>query len=138
MNDADDESLPRRPWLVGFALLLGVGVAVVWWPGCRQYPAVSSPESLSLMKLVYSAANTKSPERLSAARIQFTRLRDVGKFTPAEQAAFETILADADAGRWKQAEDAAFRFAEDQIGLGRPDTVNIDETMPIKPAPLRR
>ena len=61
-EDAPGNSRPR--WLLGVAGVMAAACAVVWWPGCRQYPAVSSRESLQMMKLLYTACNTKDPTRL--------------------------------------------------------------------------
>jgi hypothetical protein len=51
--------------MLGAAGVLLVALAVVWWPGCRQYPAASSEESLSLVKLLYTACNTRDAARLA-------------------------------------------------------------------------
>ena len=46
----------RRLWqMIGATGILLIPLLVIWWPGCRQYPAVTSKESLGLMKLLYAA-----------------------------------------------------------------------------------
>jgi len=101
--------------------LLAIPAAVVWWPGCRQYPPVSSRESLRLMKLLYSACNTKDDKRLAEVEKGLEKLTRDGKMAPAEREAFDKIVATAKAGKWEKAEEAAFRFAQDQVGVGHPD-----------------
>lgn len=93
-------------------------LALLLLAGCRQYPPVSSKESLSLMRLVYAACNTRDSARLDRAESELARLVAEGKVGEAERSAFERIMKQAREGEWKQAERAAFRFAEDQIGRG--------------------
>ena len=64
----DDEEAPRSRarLLGGTAGLLAIPLAVIWWPGCREYPAVTSREGMYQMQLLYAAANTKDPARLAA------------------------------------------------------------------------
>ena len=118
-DDAPDRS--RARWLGGTAVLLAVPVFLVWWPGCRQYPAVTSRDALYQMQLLYAAANTKDPTRLAKVEAGVGKLTREGKLSPAEQEAFGTIIGQARAGDWAGAEQAAFRFAKDQVGVGHPD-----------------
>jgi len=104
--------------LVVAMLVLTIPLAIIWWPGCRRYPPVSSPESLSLMKLLYAACNTKDPARLSRVEEGVETLSREGKMLPRERESFERIIALAKEGQWGEAEQQAFRFAEDQIGQG--------------------
>jgi hypothetical protein len=90
-------------------------LVLVWWPGCRQYPEVSSKEALTLLKQLYTACNTRDPARLSRVEQRVEKVAREGKLTPKEQDAFRRILARAKAGDWKQAEQASFRFAQDQV-----------------------
>lgn len=107
-------------WKWGAAGLLVIALAVIWRPGCRYYPPVSSPESLQLIKLVYSACNTRNQERLAQAEKSLAELVREEKVTAREKASFEAIFALARDGEWTQAEEASFRFAQDQIGRGNP------------------
>lgn len=118
-EDVSDRS--RLRWLLGVMVSLAVLLAVIWWPGCRQYPPVSSKESLKLMKLLYAACNTKDSQRLSGVESQLADLERQGKVTPQEKAAYDRIVGMAKAGRWEDAEKAAFKFAQDQVGVGHPD-----------------
>lgn len=104
--------------LSGLAGLLGIVALVVWWPGCRQYPAVTSPEGLQLIKLVYAACNTQEPARLQMAEERLAKGIQSGQISPREEQAFRTIIDLAKRQEWKQAEAAAFKFAQDQVGQG--------------------
>ena len=120
MNSNHDDTPDRRRiwWLSGAAGLLAVPLLVLWWPGCRQYPPVTSKESLGLIKLLYTACNTKDPARLAKVEQGMDKAISQGKMTPPEQAAFHQIIGLAKAGDWKRAEKAAFKFAQDQVGQG--------------------
>jgi hypothetical protein len=120
-EDDDDRPRSNARWLVGALAVLTVALLVVWWPGCRQYPPVSSRESLGAMKLLYSACNTRDPARLDRVERTVQGLARDGKVTPAERESFERIVATARAGDWERAEDAAFKFAQDQVGAGSAD-----------------
>lgn len=120
-TDPDSTGNPTRlRWLTGTALVLALPVAFLWWPGCRQYPAVTSQESLRLMKLLYTATNTRDPVRLGRVETGVQKAAQDGKLTPAEGAAFQKVIAMARAGNWEGAERASFRFAQDQVGQGFP------------------
>lgn len=133
-HDPEDAPDRRLLWrLVGAAGLLAVALLVVWWPGCRQYPAATSKESMQLIKLVYSACNTKDPARLAKAEQGVQEAARAGKLSPPEQEAFAKILGKARAGDWEEAERAAFKFAQDQVGVGHPDPNPHDHGQDHKP-----
>jgi hypothetical protein len=116
-----DDEVPdrRRLWLLlGVAGLLAVALAIIWWPRFREYPPVTSREGLQLMKLLYAACNTRDAARLARVEEGIERLKQEGKFAPAEQAAFESIFRMAKSGDWEAAERASFKFAQDQVGVG--------------------
>lgn len=117
-DDASDRS--RLRWLLGAMALLAIPLAIIWWPGCRQYPPVTSKESLKLMKLLYSACNTKDPQRLAEVERRLAELEQQGKLSPEEKAGFDRIIGMAKEGNWEKAEAAAFKFAQDQVGVGHP------------------
>jgi hypothetical protein len=116
--DDDEPGRSRSVWLIGAAAILALALALVWWPGCRQYPPISSPEALQLMKLLYVACNLKDPVRLEQVEKRAAKLTEAGKLPPPEREAFERIVKLARAGDWEQAENAAYKFAEDQVGVG--------------------
>ena len=120
-TSAEEPPDRRRLWrLVGVAGLLTVPLLVIWWPGCRQYPAVTSKEGMQQMKLLYSACNTKDTERLGRVEQGVEKLTREGKLSPAEQEAFAKIIGMAKSDDWERAEKAAFKFAQDQVGQGHP------------------
>jgi hypothetical protein len=123
-DEAPDPRRLRR--LVGMAGVLAIPLLVVWWPGCRQYPAVSSQESLYLMKLLYAACNTKDTARLAKVEQGVAKATHEGKLSPPEQEAFAKITGMAKKGEWQIAERAAFRFAQDQVGQGHPAPTTVD------------
>jgi len=108
----------RLGWLLGGTGVLLVLVVSVWWPGCRQYPSVTSPTSLKLMQLLYSACNARDPVRLTRVQQGVELALRQGKLTPAEVTAFTEIVQLAKSGDWARAEAASFRFAQDQVGTG--------------------
>ncbi len=115
---------PSVRWLSLLALVLLIPLVLIWWPGCRQYPAVTSRDALSAMQLLYTACNTRDAGRLAQVEQRVAKLKDEGKLSKAESRSFESILTLAKDGAWSDAEAAAFRFAQDQVGVGHPDPAN--------------
>jgi len=113
-NDNDDTN-PRRYWVIALLVVLAIASAYVWWPRWKVYPEVSSRESLQLMKLLYSACNTKDTTRLNKVETDLKKLIAQGKVSEVEQTAYIKIITMAKEGNWKEAEAASFRFAEDQV-----------------------
>lgn len=95
--------------------MLVVLVASVLLAGCREYPTVTSVESQDLIKLVYTASNTRSAERLAVCEQRLAKLNSEGKIGPKEKAAFEKILSQAREGSWEEAQNAALQYAKDQV-----------------------
>ncbi len=67
------------------------------------------------MRLLYTACNTQDNKRLSRVEQEFEQAKRQGKLSSAEQDAFQAILDLAKAGEWKRAEQASFRFSQDQV-----------------------
>lgn len=114
--DADDDLAAQR-WR-RLLILLGVlliPALVLYWPGCKQYPEVTSKEALSLMKLLYAACNTQDTARLTRVEQGVAKAVREGKMSDREQEAFRRVIDLARGGDWKGAEKASFRFAQDQI-----------------------
>jgi hypothetical protein len=107
-------------WKWAFLGILTIAIALIWRPGCRYYPPITSPEGMQVVKLLYTACNTQDPVRLSQAQQQLSALQAQGKITGRELAAFESIIQLAKAGEWKKAEMQSYRFVEDQVGRGHP------------------
>lgn len=106
----------RSKWILLFVLLLAL--LWLWGPRWRQYPAVTSPESLTLIKLFYNASSAQDPERVITAQQRLKRLIETGQLTAAEQTAFERVATLIQNQQWEQAQRACLRFAEEQIGRG--------------------
>ncbi len=120
MTTEREEGSGRSRWLGGLAGVLLLPLAIVWWPGCRQYEPVRSREALGLMQLLYAACNTKDPARLARVETGLDQLAREGKLSAGERTGFDRVLAMAKAGDWSRAEAAAFKFAQDQVGVGHP------------------
>lgn len=94
------------------ALALFIGAIL---SGCESHPEVSSPESLQLIKQVYTAANTKNSARLKAARDRLNELIASNKLTAQERDSFEQIMTLANSGEWDEAQNLSLAFARAQI-----------------------
>ncbi|MGC4002463.1 MAG: hypothetical protein QM811_04700 [Pirellulales bacterium] len=104
----------RTKSLVAVFCILLVGVGAWAWMNRRIYPEVTSAESLRLIKLMYTAANTKNVKLLTNFEKELAaavRAKHVGDD---EATAFAGIAQTAREGDWKSAEQAAYRFALDQ------------------------
>lgn len=117
-SQKDEPKSTRLRWLLGTAGVLTIPLLLIWWPGCREYPPVTSPEALTLIKLLYTACNTKDEARLTEVERRVERAVSEGHMTPAEQEAFAKVIAQARGGDWDRATDAALKFAQDQVGQG--------------------
>lgn len=126
MTTNDESNRTRLRWLIGSALLLAIPLAIIWWPGCRQYPPVTSRESLKLLQLLNTACNTQDTQRLAEAERRFAELERKGKLSAGEKAGYEKIVGLARSGKWAAAEAAAFKMAQDQVGVGHPDPEDHD------------
>lgn len=114
-SETESDGNKRQRWLLGIAGVLFAAVVVVWWPGCRQYPEVTSRDSLRMMKLLYTACNTRDTGRLGQVERQLDKATREGKVSPQEREAFDKIIAQARRGEWEQAQKASLRFAQDQV-----------------------
>jgi hypothetical protein len=103
------------PWQLGTLGLLAIPVLVLWWPGCRQYPEVTSKESLKLIKQLYTACNTRDSDRLAKVEERLAKIEADGKMSEREVDAFRAIIDLAREGEWERAERASFKFAQDQV-----------------------
>jgi hypothetical protein len=100
--------------------VLAVAALAYWWPGCRQYAPVTSPESLGALRLLNTACNTRNPALLAEVETRVSRLASQAKMSPREKEGFLSIIGMARRGEWKNAEVEALRMASDQIGMGHP------------------
>ena len=99
-------------------LVAGVGLWYVWSPRWRQYPPVTSPEALTLIKVLYTACNTRNAAQLLEIEATLKKLSETNSITSVERASFERILTLAKQEQWDAAQRASLRFAEDQMGQG--------------------
>ncbi len=104
------------PWWTVAALVLVVGaVAAIWFANRKQYPEVTSPESLTLVRALYTACSSENPARLVKVEKLLDECCRDSKVSPDEEQAFRAIIAEAKADRWEEARAASYRFAQDQV-----------------------
>lgn len=88
-------------------LLLGAGLLLaalmLTTAGCGQ-PQLK-PEHLELTIKLRTAISAQNPEWLAMNRALIEERRQAGEMSDREYAAFQTILADAEEGRWREAEE---------------------------------
>ena len=111
----DSESQGAAVWWATIAGLLIVAALVVWLRSGREYPEVSHPEGLHLMRALYTACSSQSAERLTVVERKVTVAADEGVLTEAELAAFREIIARAQSDDWKDAAAKSYQFARDQV-----------------------
>lgn len=115
MNSEQDEERPSHlRWLGIVAGVLLLGIVIVWWPGCRQYPRVTSKESQNLIRKMYSATNKRDQALLTSVEQDIVKLKSEGKLSPSEEQGFLKIIEMAKQGNWQEAQEASFRYAQDQ------------------------
>lgn len=119
-TDRRDFELVRRWWTAAAAVALSIVAVAIWWPGRRDYPAVTSREALYHLKLLHTACGARDERRLAEVEAGVERLSGDGTLTVAERAGFNSIIGLAKEGNWEQAQQAAFKFAQDQVGRGHP------------------
>lgn len=120
MNSEVDCAPNRRfTILATVAMALALVAAVVWWPGCRQYPPLQSQESLRVLELLNSACNTKNSSLLAEAESRLAKIEASGNLGAAEKKVFESIINLGKAGEWKRAEAKALSMASDQVNRQR-------------------
>jgi hypothetical protein len=120
MNQMDRNGMRRRAgsvqvWTIGGAILLLAVLAYAWWSMRPNYPEVSSPENLTLMRALYTACSSQNTERLSKVERAVAEEHGSGRMTLQERESFASIIALARAGKWTSAADESYRFAEDQV-----------------------
>lgn len=86
------------------------------------------------MRLLYTACNTRDAKRLGDVETGVEKLMREEKMSPIEKASFDRIVAVAKSGEWDDAQKAAFKFAQDQVGQGddTPDRHDSHEHLPQK------
>jgi hypothetical protein len=108
-------------------------------PACG--PPQVAPMNRRIVLALATATSARSPEWLEACAGQVAERRAAGALADAEHDAFAAILADARAGRWDRARDAAYALRDAQEPT--PETVQAvkDRTLPepvkLEPRPRR-
>lgn len=106
------------------AAIIGIGTVVavllivallLWWRSSPAYPEVSSPESLQLMRALYTACSSQNSTRLSEVERKVSEAEKGHLLVDAERNAFTSIIALARQGDWQSAAARSYRFAKDQI-----------------------
>ncbi|MDX1965072.1 MAG: hypothetical protein SFX18_18140 [Pirellulales bacterium] len=88
--------------------------AAVWWSQRRIYPPASSPESMTLIKQLYTACNTQSTALLEKTLLRMQTALQRGELTAMEHNSMELIANRAKAGEWESATRAMLKYAQDQ------------------------
>ena len=103
-------------WWTAAALVLVIGVvAAIWLATRKEYPEVTSPESLTLVRALYTACSSQNPVRLDKVEQLLDECCRTSRVTAAEERSFRAIITDAKANRWEEAQAASYRFAQDQV-----------------------
>ncbi len=108
---SEPEPRSRLRLYVTIMIVLAAAVTLVYWPGCRKYPVAKSPESMRLIKLLYSACSAQDDARLTQVEQEVEK----AEINDAEKKAFGSITATARRGEWEKARQEAMKFAEDQV-----------------------
>jgi hypothetical protein len=95
--------------------LLVVVIVAIWWPRGRVYPRVPSEEGQHIIKMLYTACNTRDTGRLERTQQRLEKAVSDGTLEGSHADAFRRVIAKARSGDWAGAEADAFRFAEDQV-----------------------
>jgi len=100
----------RGRWRLALLLLL-MGLA-----GCgRSYPEMVDRSGIELLAALRTACNTQSPERLARVAEKIAEHHQNGTLNDDHFKAFEAIIALAESGEWKQAEECCFAFQQAQV-----------------------
>jgi len=83
--------------------------------GCNAQPRATTAASMELIKQVYTACNTRNMERVEKADAKLKTLVDQQLISEGERVEFESILSQARAGQWAEAQRRALSFAEAQV-----------------------
>jgi hypothetical protein len=102
--------MPRGLLLMACSLL-----ATVILTGCSRHPQATSRESMEFIKQVYTACNTKNESRLAECEKKLSKLKEAKQVGEREVKSFEIILKLAREAQWKQAQNIAMQFAQDQV-----------------------
>lgn len=99
-------------------VLRAVLLSAVCWgslAGCSDYPEVRDGESVELIAALRTACSSQRTDRLERCVQAIEERHAAGEMPDAEYEAFQAIIAEAQAGRWKEAEMETHRFQEAQV-----------------------
>lgn len=97
--------------LSGWGLLLFLMLAA----GCQRYPGVTSKDGLVLIKALYTACSSQSPQRLAKVEAAAAKALAEGRISAQEHEKLAEIIAKARGGNWDAAADASWAFAQAQV-----------------------
>jgi len=95
-----------------------VGVCVVTLVGCGRPPAVETP-NLKLVSSLRTACSARNPEWLEGVKKAVDDRRQEGEMSEAAHRHFVTLIDQARAGQWEQAERACLDFERAQASRRR-------------------
>ena len=75
---------------------------------------------MATKRMLIDSSHAEETRVVVATGTRLDELNRANKLSPAEQRAFDGIVQLAKSGAWDRAERAAFRFAQDQVGVGHP------------------
>lgn len=105
----------RRNALVA---VLAMGLSML--AGCSRDPTVTSKESLTIVKALWSACSAKNPQWLDTAKQRIERGFQERQVSAAEREVMLAIVALGESGRWDEATRRSRAFLEAQVGRGKP------------------
>ncbi|HEX6984834.1 MAG TPA: hypothetical protein VF170_05630, partial [Planctomycetaceae bacterium] len=103
----------RRKGSVPF-LAAALLLALAFLPGCTKYPQVEF-ENLRYVAALRTACSAKNAAWLSQTKAAIERDHAAGTIGDDELAAYREIVATAEAGDWRTAEEECLRFQKDQL-----------------------
>lgn len=95
-------------------LILAISCSLLALPGCGGYGKVS-PLAYEYAKALYSICNRRNPEKLVVVRQKVATSLEKEEISERESSWLGDIIAQAEAGEWKSAEQQARRLMEDQV-----------------------
>ena len=116
MNTEQERITPvrmRRVRLLGALLLFASCWTAV--TGCGRYPQVQNRASIELIAALRTACSSQRTDRLDRCAEAIEERRAAGELPDVEYDAFQAIIVQARAGKWKEAEMETYRFQEAQV-----------------------
>lgn len=100
---------------IALAILGLLTLLLLALPLGRSFPPPSGPDSLALVQQLYTACNTRDPQRLHQVERRLDELHRQQLITPAEHQACQRIIDMAKNGQWDHAAQRSLRFAQHQV-----------------------